>query len=66
MKPSLKNFWKPTPKKLKKIAWSVKAFTASAGITALANDMKWLALSIAILGGLADLFIELFSDDSQP
>lgn len=64
MKPSLRNFWAPTPKKLKKIAWSIKAFTASSGLVALANDMQWLAVSIAILGGLADLFIELFSEDN--
>lgn len=64
MKPSFRNFWKPTPKKLKKIAWSIKAFTASSGLVALANDMQWLAVSIAILGGLADLFIELFSEDN--
>lgn len=65
MKPSIKNFWKPTPAKLKKIAWSIKAFTASTGIVALANGHQWVAITIAVVGGLADLFIELYSDDSH-
>lgn len=62
-KPSFKNFWEPTPKKLKKIAWSIKAFTASTGIVALANGYQWVGVTIAVMGGLADLFVELFTEE---
>lgn len=62
-KPSIKNFWEPTPKKLKRLAWSIKALTASTGLTALASGYTWLAVCIAIVGGVADFVIEFFKEE---
>lgn len=63
-KPSLKNFWEPTPKNLKRFAWSIKAFVASTGLAALAAGYTWLAVTLAIIGGLSDFFIEWFKDEA--
>lgn len=62
-KPALQNFWEPTPKKIKRLAWSIKALTASSGLAALAGGYTWLAVTIAIVGGLADFTLEFFKEE---
>ncbi len=63
MKPSINNFWEPTPKKLKRLAWSIKAFVASTGLASLAAGYTWLAITLAAFGGLADFLIEFFKEE---
>lgn len=63
MKPSIKNFWEPTPTKLKRLAWGIKAIVASSGLTALAAGYTWLAVTLAVLGGTADFLIEFFKEE---
>lgn len=62
MKANIKNFFQPTPKKLKKLAWSVKAATGSASLTLILNDYKWLGIGAALIGTMCDFTIELFTD----
>lgn len=62
MKVGFKNFFKPTPAKLKKLAWAVKAFTGSASLTLILNDYKWAGIVAALVGAICDFAIELFTD----
>jgi hypothetical protein len=65
MKPALKNFWEPTPKKLKRLAWAIKAFAGSTGLVSLAAGYTWLAVTLAVFGGLSDFIIEMFKEDNN-
>lgn len=65
MKASFNNFYKPTPAKLKKLAWAIKAFTGSASLTLILEDYKWAGIACALIGALADVIIEFYSEDPK-
>lgn len=65
MKASFNNFYKPTPAKLKKLAWAIKAFTGSASLTLILEDYKWAGIACALVGASADFVIELFTEDGK-
>ncbi len=65
MKFSLSNYWKPTPKKIRKIA---DAFLASAMCMAtfsFFSDYKEFALYIMLISGVAKFISNFFADEAQ-
>lgn len=57
------NFWESTPKRLKRLAWGIKAFCGSSALTLIMADLKWLGIAVAVLGALSDLIIEFFKEE---
>ena len=64
-KMKLSNFWEHTPKKVKRIAWSIKAFTGSIGAAAIVSDHKWIGLSILLTGAICDAVLEFFKEEEK-
>lgn len=57
------HFLAPTPKKIKRLAWSIKAFTGTIGAGAVAADYKWIGLSILLIGALCDAILEFYKEE---
>lgn len=62
---NINNFWEPTPKKIKRIAWAIKGFTGSIGAGAIVADYKWVGLSILIIGAVCDAVLEFFKEEDE-
>jgi hypothetical protein len=71
----LSNFFEPTPKKLKKLAWTLKGFfgTVGASITSIStigvdkvDVIKiYIGMSCMIFAALCDVFIELLTTTKE-
>jgi hypothetical protein len=60
-----KNYWAPTPKKIRKIADALLAGCLTiAGFAASANHAT-LGIVIAIVGGVAKFISNFFTDDNE-
>ena len=65
MKFTLKGYWEPTPKGIRKIADSVLAGATISGTFAAMNDHPKLATGVMIIAVIAKILSNFFTDDSQ-
>jgi hypothetical protein len=63
MKLSLKGYWKPTPKGIRKIADSLLAGATLASTFAVMNDHPKLAVAIMIISVIAKVVSNFFTDE---
>lgn len=66
MKFGLKHYYKPTPKKVRKIGdtlLGVSTFICGYAITA---DIKWVAVTGLVIGVAGKLFTNFFSNEDEP
>lgn len=71
----LSNFFEPTPKNLKKLAWTLKGFfgtvgTSIIGLSTIGVDevavvKVYIGLACMIAAPLCDVFIEMLSDSDN-
>ena len=64
MKFSLKGYWAPTPKTIRKAADSILAGATLASTFAVVNDHPHIALAIMIVSVIAKIASNFFTDDS--
>jgi hypothetical protein len=65
MKFTLKGYWEPTPKGIRKIADSVLAGATISGTFAAMNEHPKLATGVMIIAVIAKILSNFFTDDSQ-
>jgi len=65
MKFTLKGYWEPTPKGIRKIADSVLAGATLGSTFATMNDHPKLAASVMITAVVAKIISNFFTDDTQ-
>ena len=64
MKFSLKGYWKPTPKSIRKAADSILAGATLAASYSVVNDHPKLAVAIMIISVIAKIASNFFTDDN--
>lgn len=65
MKFTLKSYWAPTPKKIRKIADSMLGSAMLVSGFAFINDYKTISTVVMIVAGVAKFFSNFFADDTQ-
>lgn len=63
--PSVKHYFKPTPKNLQKFADGLVALSLSATGYAVIMDNKWTALVFIAIGAIGAFGQKFFCDDSE-
>lgn len=66
MKFGINQYWAPTPKKIRKIADAIVAATTFSGSTAVLNGHPIAGTVIFVLGFLAKVISNFFSEDENP
>lgn len=61
----LKDYFLPTPKRLRILGDSLASASVFAGTFAIMNDMKMVAVYVIISGWTGKFLTNFFSDDSQ-
>lgn len=64
MKFGLNQYWKPTPKKIRKIADSLSAASLAASAIAFSGDYKVVAYVVLASAFIGKFFSNLFSEDN--
>lgn len=64
MKFGIKHYWKPTPKKIRKVADSLSAAALAASAIAFSGDHKIFAYVILASAFIGKFFSNLFSEDN--
>jgi hypothetical protein len=65
MKFTLKGYWQPTPKGIRKIADSILAGATLASTFATMNDHPHLAVGVMITAVVAKILSNFFTDDTE-
>lgn len=65
MKFSIKGYWKPTPKNVRKIADSILASATLVSAYSFINEYKSFALYVMIVSATAKFISNFFSDDKS-
>ena len=65
MKFSLKGYWQPTPKGIRKIADSVLAGATLASTFAVMNDHPHFATWVMVVSVISKILSNFFTDDTQ-
>ena len=65
MKFSIKDYWKPTPTMVRKIADSFLMASTFISTSAIVIDFKILAVTSVLLGATAKFFSNFFSEDEK-
>ena len=65
MKASITHYWKPTPIFWRKIGDSMLVVGALSGTLAIAEDMKWLSISLVVCTLLGKFLTNFFKKDER-
>ena len=65
MKLSVKGYWKPTPKSIRKAADSILAGATLAASYSVVNDHPHIAVAIMIVSVLAKILSNFFTNDTS-
>lgn len=66
MKFTMKGYWEPTPKKIRKAADSILAGATLASTYAVANDHPKIATAIMITSVVCKIVSNFFTEDRKP
>jgi len=61
----IKQYWKPTPKSIRKVADSISAASIAVGAFSFAGDNKTVAVTVLILAGIGKFVSNMFSEDDD-
>ena len=65
MKFSLKGYWEPTPKNIRKFADSLLAGAMTVSTFSFVNDYHTIAYAVLIIAGIAKFISNFFVDDQE-
>ena len=63
--PKIKDYFKPTPKRLRILGDTLLAVSTMVTASAIAGNSKWLAVSSLIVGVLGKFMTNFFKDESS-
>lgn len=62
----LKNYWAPTPKVMRKLGDAILGAATFVSTYAIAEEIKWLALTSVLAGALGKFITNFFTENENP
>lgn len=59
------HYYKPTPKKMRKLGDALLALSIFISASTIMMDHKWIALTSVVIGGVGKFITNLFEEDEQ-